>query len=350
MVSKGFKCALAFLAGSPSTTFTGSANTTYWFRSLARDNAGNVEAKTTSDTYTRIGDVVPPATQVASAPSNSNGVFTIQMTGTKASGSALTQFDVYVSVDSSAAVLIGTASGGVATGGVYSASIAFQGLLDGSSHTYRFYSIGRDGAGNVEAAPASGDLEVTVSFSDQPFSATGIDVQNGANQRSYIRYLDVLFSSAAGLTAWSTTGRVSVERFGIDATNVAAGTGTVVATPVFAKDGNKLKLDFGATGLGGLNLAGNGFYRVRLDINGDGDFLDAEDKAYEFYRLFGDANGDRKVDIADTNLVISQVGRTGLNLDGDLDGNGAVNSTDRLYSVQQRGKKLLDPLLGWLDD
>jgi hypothetical protein len=338
------------LAGSPSTTFTGSANTTYWFRSLARDNAGNVEAKTTSDTYTRIGDVVPPVTQVTSAPSNSNGVFTIQMTGTKASGSALTQFDVYVSVDSSAAVLIGTASGGVATNGVYSASIVFQGLLDGNSHTYRFYSIGRDGAGNVEALPANGDVLVTVLFNSQPFSATGIDVQNGANQRSYIRYLDVLFSSAAGLTAWSTTGRVSVERFGIDATNVAAGTGTVVATPVFAKDGNKLKLDFGATGLGGLNLAGNGFYRVRLDINGDGDFLDAEDKAYEFYRLFGDANGDRKVDIADTNLVISQVGRTGLNLDGDLDGNGAVNSTDRLYSVQQRGKKLLDPLLGWLDD
>jgi hypothetical protein len=38
-------------------------------------------------------------------------------------------------------------------------------------------------------------------------------------------------------------------------------------------------------------------------------------------------------------------------LDGDLDGNGSVNSTDRLYTSQQRGKKLLDDvLLGWLDD
>ncbi len=38
------------------------------------------------------------------------------------------------------------------------------------------------------------------------------------------------------------------------------------------------------------------------------------------------------------------------NLDGDVDGNGAVNSTDRLYVTQQIGKKLLDPLLAWLDD
>ncbi len=337
--------------GSPSTTFTGSANTTYWFRSLARDYAGNVETKNTADTYTRIGDVVPPVTQVTSETHNSNGLFTVSMTGTKASGSALTQFDVYVSIDGSAAVLIGSTSGGVANGsGVYSGAIAFQGLADGNSHTYRFYSRGRDGAGNVEAAPADVDLTVTISFSAVPFSAVGIDVQNGANQRSYVRYLDVLFSNAAALAAWPTTNRVKVERFGIEATSVIAGSGTVVNGGVITKDGSKLKLDFGATGLGGLNLAGNGFYRILLDIDGNGSFSDAADQAFEFYRLFGDANGDRKVDVADTDLVTSQVGRSGSNFDGDMDGNGVVNGTDRLYSTQQRGKKLLDPLLGWLDD
>jgi hypothetical protein len=85
-------------------------------------------------------------------------------------------------------------------------------------------------------------------------------------------------------------------------------------------------------------------------MDGNGSFADVGDNAFEFHRLFGDANGDAKVDIADTDLVTSQIGRTGSNLDGDLDGNNAVNSTDRLYTTQQRGKKLLDPLLGWLDD
>jgi hypothetical protein len=85
-------------------------------------------------------------------------------------------------------------------------------------------------------------------------------------------------------------------------------------------------------------------------MDGNGSFADAGDSAFEFHRLFGDANGDAKVDVADTNLVTSQIGRTGTNLDGDLDGNGSVNSTDRLYTTQQRGKKLLDPLPGLLDD
>ncbi|MFO1001424.1 MAG: fibrinogen-like YCDxxxxGGGW domain-containing protein [Planctomycetaceae bacterium] len=338
------------LAASPTTTFTGSANTTYWFRSLGRDNAGNVETKTTSDTYTRIGDVVAPATQVTSAVPNSSGLFNVQMTGTKVSGTALTVFDVYVSIDSNAPVLVGSANGVLLGSGNYSGQILFQGVLDGTSHTYRFYSRGRDGAGNVEAAPVSGDVSVTYSFAAAGLAATAIDVQNGLRQRSYVRYLDVLFSSATGVDAMLNAGRVKVERFAIDAASVTPETGVNVPGAVLAQNGNRLRLDFGSTGLGGLRQAGNGFYRILLDMDGNGSFADAGDNAFEFHRLFGDANGDAKVDIADTDLVTSQIGRTGSNLDGDLDGNNAVNSTDRLYTTQQRGKKLLDPLLGWLDD
>ena len=89
---------------------------------------------------------------------------------------------------------------------------------------------------------------------------------------------------------------------------------------------------------------------MTLDIDGNGSFAGAADKAFQFHRLFGDANGDGKVDLADTDLVARQLGRTGINLDGDLDGNGVVNTVDRLYSIQQRNKKLWDGLLGWLDD
>jgi hypothetical protein len=336
-------------AASPSTTFTGAANTTYWFRSIARDAAGNVEIKTSSDTYTRIGDVVPPTSQVTAAPFVSSGLFNLQMTGSKLSGAIMTQFDVYVVVDSNAAVLVGTASAvATSTAGQFTGSLTYQGLADGVSHTYRFYSRGKDGSGNVEAAPGSGDVSVTVSFSaPAALTATGIDVQNSGNQRSYVRYLDLLFS---GDPSALLSGSIAVEKFGLNATDVTAGTGTPVTGFGMTQSSNKLKLDFGSTGIGGLRDAGNGFYRVRLDMNQDGDFTDAVDQAFEFYRLFGDANGDKVVDVLDTNLVTAQVGRSGTNLDGDLDGNGTVNATDRLYTTQQRGKNLLLALRSLLDD
>ncbi|MCX7399769.1 MAG: cadherin domain-containing protein [Planctomycetales bacterium] len=336
-------------AATPSTTFTGAANTTYWFRSIARDAAGNVEVKTSSDTYTRIGDVVPPSSQVTAAPFVSSGLFNLQMAGSKLSGAIMTQFDVYVVVDSNAAVLVGTASAvATSTAGQFTGSLTYQGLADGISHTYRFYSRGKDGSGNVEAAPVTGDVSVTVSFSAPAIlTATGIDVQNSANQRSYVRYLDLLFS---GDPSALLSGNIAVEKFGLNATDVTAGTGTAVTGFGMTQSSNKLKLDFGATGIGGLRDAGNGFYRVRLDMNQDGDFTDAVDQAFEFYRLFGDANGDKVVDVLDTNLVTAQVGRSGTNLDGDLDGNGTVNATDRLYTTQQRGKNLLLALRSLLDD
>ncbi len=337
-------------ASSPSTTFTGAANTTYWFRSLARDNVGNEETKTTSDTSTRVGDVAPPATQVTTAVPTSGGLFTVSMTGSKASGSRFAAFDVYVSIDGDAAVLIRSANGLSLGGGNYSGKTSFQGILDGTSHTYSFYSRGRDDAGNVEAAPVVADLSVTHSFAVAGLQATAIDVQNGANQRSYVRSVDVLFSSAAGLSDLLAAGRVRVERFGIDATSVNPGTGSLVTGFALTQTDRALKLDFGVGGLGGLNQAGNGFYRILIDQDGNNSFGDPGDSAFEFFRLFGDANGDGKVDNADLSLVTGQIGRRGNNLDGDLNGDGVVNSLDRLFTMQQQRRKLHDLLFGWLDD
>ena len=337
-------------ASSPSTTFTGVANTTYWFRSLGRDHAGNEETKTTSDTSTSIGDVAPPATQVSTAVPTTSGLFTVSITGSKSSGSALAVFDVYVSIDGGAAVLVRSATGVSLGGGNYSGKIPFQGILDGTSHTYSFYSRGRDDAGNEEAAPVVADLSVTHSFAAAGLQATGIDVQNGANQRSYVRSLDVLFSTATGLSDLLAAGRVKVERFGIDATSVNPGTGSLVTGFGLTQADRSLRLDFGVGGLGGLNAAGNGFYRILIDQDGNNSFGDPGDAAFEFFRLWGDANGDGKVDNTDASFVTSQVGRSGNNLDADLDGNGVVNSLDQLFTSQQQGKKLEDLLFGWLDD
>ena len=335
-------------ANAPSIVFSPAANTTYWFRTLARDKAGNRETKATSDTVTRVGDIVPPASQVTSVTANSAGKFTIQMSGTKASGTALSAFDIYVILDGAAATLLGTTSAVSAGSGQYTGSITYQGKLDGQSHTYGFYSRAKDLSGNVETAPSTNDVSVTATFAAAALTATGIDVQNGANQRSYVRYLDILFSDNP--TAMQSSGRIAVERFGISAGAVNAGTGVAVTGFSTSRTANNLKLDFGTDGLGGKLQDGDGFYRVRLDLNGNGVFTDSGDASFEFFRLFGDANGDGTVDVADTNLVTTQVGRAGANLDGDIDGNGAVNATDRLYTTRQRGRKLLSWMLAFLDD
>jgi hypothetical protein len=44
------------------------------------------------------------------------------------------------------------------------------------------------------------------------------------------------------------------------------------------------------------------------------------------------------------------VGRSGANLDGDIDGNGLVTITDRTHSIRQRGRKLLGWMWSLLDD
>jgi hypothetical protein len=277
-------------------------------------------------------------------------LFTVSITGSKASGSPLAVFDLYVSIDGGAAVLIRSATAVSLGGGNYSGKTPFQGLLDGTSHTYRFYSRGRDDAGNVEAAPVVADLSVTSTFAAAGLKATGIDVQNGANQRSFVRSLDVLFSSASGLSDLLAAGRVKVERFGINATSVNPGTGSLVTGFGLSQADRSLRLDFGVNGLGGSREAGNGFYRILIDQDGNNSFGDPGDAAFEFFRLWGDANGDGKVDIFDQSLVNSQNGRRGSNLDGDLDGNGVVNSLDGLFARRESGRRLRDSLFAWLDD
>ena len=110
-----------------------------------------------------------------------------------------------------------------------------------------------------------------------------------------------------------------------------------------------MRLDFGASGLGGSVQAGDGFYRVSVDLNGNSTFGDAQDASYEFFRLYGDANGNGNVATDDLNLVLSQMGQAGSQLNGDLDGNGVVNISDRLAATRRAGQKLRDWMLLLVD-
>ena len=221
------------------------------------------------------------------------------------------------------------------------------------THTYAFYTVGVDAKQNTEDAPATPDVTLTRRFDPPPsLTATGIDVQLGASQRSYIRYLDLQFSVSTGVAALLTTGSVRLEKFSIDAATVAdiaVGTGTAVSLGTSALSGSRVRFDFGVNGLGGnrTTTAGDGFYRISVDTNQDGVWNDAH---FEFFRLFGDADGNGVVNAADTALVTSQLNQRGSNLNGDLDGDQLVSTSDRLYTARNVGRKLRDWLLGWLDD
>ena len=156
------------------------------------------------------------------------------------------------------------------------------------------------------------------------------------------------------MSALLAAGRVKMERFALNATNVTPETGVAVTNFTVDKVSDRLRLDFGVNGITGVRNtnAGDGFYRVLIDVNGDGDFTDLTDGKFEFHRILGDANGDTKVTDADLAVVNSQIGQTGSNLEGDMDGSGGVNGFDRNYVNSQRAiNRMLDEaLIQFLDD
>jgi len=345
-------------ASNPTTVFQASSGKSYFFRSIARDNVGNEESKVNApaDAKINVGDFDPPATQVSAVSNTTLGLFNVTMQGTDTGGGQLRFFDLYVALDSGTAELISSTPAGSTNGsGVYVASTSYQGKTDGFAHTYRFFSIGRDSSGNVESAPnANQDVVLTRTFAPTGLIATGIDVQLGAQQRSYIRYMDVLFSSEDELSELLAVERVKVERFALDATNVTLEAGVIISNYGVTKVANRLRLDFGTNGITGSRTtnAGDGFYRILIDANRDGDFTDLADGAFEFCRILGDATGDAQVDQADLNLVNSMFGRTGSNLSGDVDGSGSVLTADRSLTTGQKNinRRLDEALKLLLDD
>ena len=101
-------------------------------------------------------------------------------------------------------------------------------------------------------------------------------------------------------------------------------------------------MDFGAQGIGGNrnSSSGDGYYQLELDLDGDG----VLETRRNFFRLFGDTNGDRTVDSADIAAITAAFGSSGSGLAADVNGDGVVNILDRLYASRQLGRSV-DPTL-----
>jgi hypothetical protein len=185
-------------------------------------------------------------------------------------------------------------------------------------------------------ATDAGGLSIEGSFTihvQNVNEVVGFDVQRGANQRSYIRYLDLIFESADGLAQLVAEGRLWMTRYNLNGSGGAyvnlAGKASVV--------GNRVQLDFGVQGIGGNrnSAIGNGYYRLRVDADDDGTF----ETWKHFYRLLGDTNRDRWVNTTDVNAVNADRGRTGVR-NTDVNGDLVVNSTDVNIVRRQRGRSV----------
>jgi len=156
-----------------------------------------------------VPDLSPPETRVVGVDA-ATSTFALQLEGTETGGAGMRHWDVYVEVDGGPIQHVGTAPAGTADeNGLYQGSLLYQAIADGTEHAYRFYAVGEDGAGNRETPPVNpaDDVVVTAAFSPPAnLQPTAFDVQKGANQRSFIRFLDVMFNSDAGAcsgSAWT---------------------------------------------------------------------------------------------------------------------------------------------------
>lgn len=166
-----------------------------------------------------------------------------------------------------------------------------------------------------------------------------IDVQRGAVQRSYVRYVDLIFESSSGLSQLINEGRVALTRSTLDGLSPVA----VNLSGKMSVSGNKILIDFGSNGLGGNrnSIAGNGYYNLSVDADRNG----TKESLRHFYRLLGDTNGDRVVDAIDLANVTRAQGKRGTKLAADVNGDSVVNSQDLSIARAQQGKRLAGGLV-----
>ena len=195
------------------------------------------------------------------------------------------------------------------------------------------------------------DIVVTAVFATPPnLAVTAFDVQQGATERSFIRYLDLTFNLSTSQTSAlsqivasvndsdPSNDRIKLIRHGLDG---SGGTQVSLANLLQAVD-HVIEFNFGASGIGGNpnSTAGDGYYELDLDLEGDGSF----ETVRHFYRLLGDANGDHVVDSNDLSMITAAFGQSGTGLEADVNGDGVVNALDRTLAARSLGRRLASGL------
>jgi hypothetical protein len=163
---------------------------------------------------------------------------------------------------------------------------------------------------------------------------TSIQVSKGQTQRTYLRYIDLTMANASVATqlASNASTRMKLVKRDLSGNNPS----DVSLTGLVSASGSTVAIDFGAAGIGGARNtnAADGYYALQFDLDSDGTF----ETTYNFFRLFGDTNGDGKVDQADVNNVAA--GMTAYSAAYDLNFDGRVTSGDLILVRRALGRAL----------
>ena len=323
-----------------TATFLAQSDHTYTFHSIAYDRAGNIETKpaNTVEATILVPDLSPPQTQVSSVDSTSSTLIVSILGKDQGSNGIISTFDLYVSINGATATRVASIPADLPdASGTYSAVYQYRAISDGTSRSYRFYSIARDGVGNVEAAPATpGDVTIATAFT--PKTLQSVDIQHGQTQRSLVQTIDLTLSSpddvaviVAGLNNSKVPAKaVTLTRYSLSGTSP-------VVVKLLGKatlEGEMIRLNFGSAGLP------DGYYELGIDLDGNG----VVETIRHFARLQGDLNGDLVVDNADLAMLVSNFGQTGPGNPSDLNFDGVVDSRDQVRFTPLIGQQL-DPSL-----
>lgn len=328
-------------AATTVARYTVESNHHYDFRSIARDGVGNTESKSAGliDASVDVPDLSPPMTQVTAVnQTTSNWLVTIS--GKDVGTSGVASIDLFVATDGGTPRKVGSAvAGSPASDGTVQVTLPFRAISDGTQHTYRLYSIGRDLGGKVERSPVD-PADLVISASYPMVSIVSFQTQPGEVQRSQVRYVTVTLDRGddvplivAGVND-AVRGNEAIQLFrytleGLNPSRVSL-TGRLSAADA------TLTLDWGATG-----LKPDGYYVLGFDLDGNGTF----ETTRRFYRLQGDLNGDRHVSAEDVALLESHLGESGSGIPYDLNASGVVDASDVTVLTRLLGRRLADGLI-----
>ena len=154
-----------------SATFTGVNGHTYGFYSLATDTAGNVQSTpTAAQATTKISvPIVLPTSSVEALPATEPSTsFTVSWSGSDTGGPGIATYSVYVSDNGGPFTAFQTNTNTTAT------TATFTGV---NAHTYGFYSVATDTAGNVQPTPAAAQAttKIVPVISATALTITGVE-------------------------------------------------------------------------------------------------------------------------------------------------------------------------------
>ncbi|WP_203546973.1 Ig-like domain-containing protein [Roseiconus lacunae] len=317
---------------------------------LTLDGITNASGLTSTGTlaFDWITDLTSPSSAVSAlSATQALPSFVIGVTGSDpgiavdVDGAGISAYDLYVSVAGAPFEYFETLP-------FSAASTTFVGE---ENTEYRFYSVARDSAGNVEPPPSAPDTQTTISRLGPAVDALG--VQGVLTARSFVDRIEIEFEGQTNLDDLIADSLMSsaftLTHLGMNA-NTDEAKSIEISESQFryqydlTMDRGLLiwSLDSFASSTSSLE---DGIYVVELDsslitdvagfpLDGDGDGTGGGTYRYEFHRLAGDADGNGFVGPTDMAVVLGSLGATPSsskwNENMDLDRDGRITVRDRV--------------------